>query len=119
MDVSAFSRIALHARFSIKLLFIPLISLLKKPASDPKNVVIHSSENQLAAFKNFVVIHSHHQRIARTRRRVRVFVEAGLIKPKLKDLIVKSPDFVEEDVKVVFDSIVKDRIRTEEKEKKL
>ncbi|GFW45062.1 transposable element Tcb2 transposase [Trichonephila clavipes] len=28
-DVSAFSRIALHATFSIKLLFIPLISLLK------------------------------------------------------------------------------------------
>ncbi|GFW45418.1 DDE_3 domain-containing protein [Trichonephila clavipes] len=28
MDVSAFSRIALHATFSIKLLFIPLISLL-------------------------------------------------------------------------------------------
>ncbi|GFU87340.1 hypothetical protein TNCV_2716261 [Trichonephila clavipes] len=27
-DVSAFSRIALHATFSIKLLFIPLISLL-------------------------------------------------------------------------------------------
>ncbi|GFU11518.1 transposon Tf2-6 polyprotein [Trichonephila clavipes] len=48
-----------------------------------------------------------------------LIVEAGLTKPKLKDLIVKSPDYVEEDVKVMFDSLVKDRIRTEEKEKKL
>ncbi|GFW02675.1 transposon Tf2-9 polyprotein [Trichonephila clavipes] len=48
-----------------------------------------------------------------------LIVEAGLTKPKLKDLIVKSPDYVEEDVKVMFDSIVKDRIRTEEKEEKL
>ncbi|GFU59658.1 transposable element Tcb2 transposase [Trichonephila clavipes] len=31
-DVSAFSRIALHATFSIKLLFIPLISLLASVA---------------------------------------------------------------------------------------
>ncbi|GFW33900.1 hypothetical protein TNCV_3589851 [Trichonephila clavipes] len=30
-DVSGFSRIALHATFSTKLLFIPLISLLKSP----------------------------------------------------------------------------------------
>ncbi|GFV24856.1 transposon Tf2-6 polyprotein [Trichonephila clavipes] len=48
-----------------------------------------------------------------------LIVEAGLTKPKLKDLIVKSPDYVEEDVKVMFDSIVKDRIRTEKKEEKL
>ncbi|GFU17837.1 transposon Tf2-6 polyprotein [Trichonephila clavipes] len=48
-----------------------------------------------------------------------LIVEAGLTKPKLKDLIVKSPDYVEEDVKVMFDSIVKDGIRTEEKEEKL
>ncbi|GFS72416.1 peptidase A2 domain-containing protein [Trichonephila clavipes] len=48
-----------------------------------------------------------------------LIVEAGLTKPKLKDLIVKSLDYVEEDVKVMFDSIVKDRIRTEEKEEKL
>ncbi|GFU68576.1 peptidase A2 domain-containing protein [Trichonephila clavipes] len=46
-----------------------------------------------------------------------LIVEASLTKPKLKDLIVKSPDYVEEDVKVMFDSIVKDRIRTEKKEK--
>ncbi|GFT65835.1 transposable element Tcb2 transposase [Trichonephila clavipes] len=32
MDVSAFSRIALHATFSIKLLFIPLISLFSSVA---------------------------------------------------------------------------------------
>ncbi|GFX66677.1 retrovirus-related Pol polyprotein from transposon 17.6 [Trichonephila clavipes] len=48
-----------------------------------------------------------------------LIVEAGLTKPKLKDFIMKSPDYVEEDVKVMFDSIVKDRIRTEEKEEKL
>ncbi|GFY72631.1 peptidase A2 domain-containing protein [Trichonephila inaurata madagascariensis] len=48
-----------------------------------------------------------------------LIVEAGLTKPKLKDLIVKSPDYVEEDVKVMFDSIVKDRISTEEKAEKL
>ncbi|GFY47675.1 transposon Tf2-9 polyprotein [Trichonephila inaurata madagascariensis] len=48
-----------------------------------------------------------------------LIVEAGLTKPKLKDLIVKSPDYVEEDVKVMFDSIVKDRIHAEEKAEKL
>ncbi|GFY37175.1 peptidase A2 domain-containing protein [Trichonephila inaurata madagascariensis] len=48
-----------------------------------------------------------------------LIVEAGLTKPKLKDLIVKSPDYVEEDVKVMFDSIVKDCISTEEKAEKL
>ncbi|GFY46785.1 peptidase A2 domain-containing protein, partial [Trichonephila inaurata madagascariensis] len=48
-----------------------------------------------------------------------LIVEAGLTKPKLKDLIVKSPDYVEEDVKVMFDSIVRDRISTEEKAEKL
>ncbi|GFY44756.1 retrovirus-related Pol polyprotein from transposon 17.6 [Trichonephila inaurata madagascariensis] len=48
-----------------------------------------------------------------------LIVEAGLTKPKLKDLIVKSPDYVEEDVKLMFDSIVKDHISTEEKAKKL
>ncbi|GFV95097.1 transposon Tf2-6 polyprotein [Trichonephila clavipes] len=91
------------------------------PANDPKCVVIHYSEDQLASFKNFVVIHSvfsgvitENQRIARTRRRVRLIVEASLTKPKLKDLIVKSPDYIEDDVKVMIDSIVKDRIRTEE-----
>ncbi|GFW01556.1 retrovirus-related Pol polyprotein from transposon 17.6 [Trichonephila clavipes] len=46
-------------------------------------------------------------------------VEASLTKPKLKDLIVKSSDYIEDDVKVMIDSIVKDRIRTEEKEEKL
>ncbi|GFV30046.1 hypothetical protein TNCV_1194931 [Trichonephila clavipes] len=46
-------------------------------------------------------------------------VEASLTKSKLKDLIVKSPDYVEEDVKLMIDSIVEDRIRTEEKEEKL
>ncbi|GFS59873.1 peptidase A2 domain-containing protein [Trichonephila inaurata madagascariensis] len=54
----------------------------------------------------------------RTRRRVGLIVEAGLYKPKLKDLIVKSPDYVE-DVKVMFDSIVKNCINTEEKAEKL
>ncbi|GFY40372.1 peptidase A2 domain-containing protein [Trichonephila inaurata madagascariensis] len=48
-----------------------------------------------------------------------LIVDAGLTKPKLRDLIVKSPDYVEEDVKVMFDSIVKDRISTEEKAEKL
>ncbi|GFW23388.1 peptidase A2 domain-containing protein [Trichonephila clavipes] len=48
-----------------------------------------------------------------------LIVEASLTKPKLKDLIVESPDYVEEDVKVMFNSIVKDRIRTEEKGEKL
>ncbi|GFW84436.1 transposon Tf2-6 polyprotein [Trichonephila clavipes] len=48
-----------------------------------------------------------------------LIVEASLTKPKLKDLIVKSPDYIEDDVKVMIDSIVKDRIRTEEKEEKL
>ncbi|GFS49157.1 transposon Tf2-6 polyprotein [Trichonephila inaurata madagascariensis] len=50
-----------------------------------------------------------------------LIIEAGLNKPKLKDLIVKSPDYVEEDVKVMFDSIVEDRIskESEEKEEKL
>ncbi|GFY15123.1 peptidase A2 domain-containing protein [Trichonephila clavipes] len=43
-----------------------------------------------------------------------LIVEASLTKPKLKDLIVKSPDYIENDVKVMIDSIVKDRIRTEE-----
>ncbi|GFV86603.1 retrovirus-related Pol polyprotein from transposon 17.6 [Trichonephila clavipes] len=43
-----------------------------------------------------------------------LIVEASLTKPKLKDLIVKSPDYIEDDVKVMIDSIVKDRIRTEE-----
>ncbi|GFT11179.1 hypothetical protein TNCV_1143301 [Trichonephila clavipes] len=46
-----------------------------------------------------------------------LIVEASLTKPKL-DLIVKSPDYIEDDVKMI-DSIVKDRIRTEEKEEKL
>ncbi|GFW49930.1 hypothetical protein TNCV_2315121 [Trichonephila clavipes] len=118
-----------------------LLNIRKKPASDPKNVVIHSSENQLAAFKNFVVIHSRHRKSANRQPPLLIFcckkmafllskkkedlkelaeelgliVEAGLTKPKLKDLIVKSPDYVEEDVKVMFDSIVKDRIRTEKK----
>ncbi|GFU93722.1 transposon Tf2-9 polyprotein [Trichonephila clavipes] len=44
-----------------------------------------------------------------------LIVEASLTKPKLKDLIVKSSDYIEDDVKVMIDSIVKDRIRTEEK----
>ncbi|GFX10266.1 hypothetical protein TNCV_1866631 [Trichonephila clavipes] len=44
-----------------------------------------------------------------------LIVEASLTKPKLKDLIVKSPDYIEDDVKVMIDSIVKDRIRKEEK----
>ncbi|GFW95420.1 retrovirus-related Pol polyprotein from transposon 17.6 [Trichonephila clavipes] len=48
-----------------------------------------------------------------------LIVKASLTKLKLKDLIVKSPDYVEEDVKVMFDSIVKDCIRTEEREEKL
>ncbi|GFS93249.1 hypothetical protein TNCV_2125321 [Trichonephila clavipes] len=48
-----------------------------------------------------------------------LIVEASLTKPKLKDLIVKSPYYIEDDVKVMIDSIVKDRIRTEEKEEKL
>ncbi|GFY44775.1 hypothetical protein TNIN_431701 [Trichonephila inaurata madagascariensis] len=48
-----------------------------------------------------------------------LIVEAGLTKPKLKDLILKSPDYVEEDVKVMLDSILKDRISTEEKVEKL
>ncbi|GFY17981.1 hypothetical protein TNCV_3384741 [Trichonephila clavipes] len=48
-----------------------------------------------------------------------LIVEASLTKPKLKDLIVKSSDYIEDDVKVIIDSIVKDRIRTEEKEEKL
>ncbi|GFS54116.1 transposon Ty3-I Gag-Pol polyprotein [Trichonephila inaurata madagascariensis] len=39
-----------------------------------------------------------------------LIVEAGLTKTKLKDLIVKSPGYLEEDVKVMFDSIMKDRI---------
>ncbi|GFX06226.1 hypothetical protein TNCV_642701 [Trichonephila clavipes] len=43
-----------------------------------------------------------------------LIVEASLTKHKLKDLIVKSPDYIEDDVKVMIDSIVKDRIRTEE-----
>ncbi|GFX67022.1 hypothetical protein TNCV_4181471 [Trichonephila clavipes] len=43
-----------------------------------------------------------------------LIVEASLTKPKLKDLIVKSPDYIEDDVKVMIDSIVKDRIRTDE-----
>ncbi|GFS70079.1 retrotransposable element Tf2 protein type 3-like protein [Trichonephila clavipes] len=43
-----------------------------------------------------------------------LIVEASLTKPKLRDLIVKSPDYIEDDVKVMIDSIVKDRIRTEE-----
>ncbi|GFT47063.1 transposon Tf2-6 polyprotein [Trichonephila clavipes] len=43
-----------------------------------------------------------------------LIVEASLTKPKLKDLIVKSTDYIEDDVKVMIDSIVKDRIRTEE-----
>ncbi|GFV15653.1 retrovirus-related Pol polyprotein from transposon 17.6 [Trichonephila clavipes] len=44
-----------------------------------------------------------------------LIVEASLTKPKLKDLIVKSPDYIEDDVKVMIDSILRDRIRTEEK----
>ncbi|GFV87088.1 hypothetical protein TNCV_5113061 [Trichonephila clavipes] len=48
-----------------------------------------------------------------------LIVKASLTKPKLKDVIEKSSDYVEEDVKVMFDSIVKDHIRTEEKEEKL
>ncbi|GFT77403.1 peptidase A2 domain-containing protein [Trichonephila clavipes] len=48
-----------------------------------------------------------------------LIVEASLTKPKLKDLIVKSPDYIEDDDKVMINSIVKDRIRTEEKEEKL
>ncbi|GFU41668.1 transposon Tf2-6 polyprotein [Trichonephila clavipes] len=48
-----------------------------------------------------------------------LIVEASLTKPKLKDLIVKSPDYIKDDVKVMIDSIVKDRIRTEDKEEKL
>ncbi|GFS67517.1 hypothetical protein TNCV_1419901 [Trichonephila clavipes] len=32
-------------------------SLKERPASDPKCVVIHSSEDQFASFKIFVVIH--------------------------------------------------------------
>ncbi|GFX93248.1 hypothetical protein TNCV_4761271 [Trichonephila clavipes] len=74
-----------------------------------------------------------------------LIAEASLSKPKKKDLIVKipdcwywdrtrdkashdpipiplgyrgHPDYVEEDVKLMFDSIVKDRIRKEEKEEK-
>ncbi|GFW43160.1 transposable element Tcb2 transposase [Trichonephila clavipes] len=41
-DVSAFSRIALHATFSIKLLFIPLISLLFRTLSDTLIKLNHS-----------------------------------------------------------------------------
>ncbi|GFV41255.1 hypothetical protein TNCV_1231701 [Trichonephila clavipes] len=119
------------------------------PANDPKCVVIHYSEDQLASFKNFVVIHSvfsgvitENQRIAsryslslvakmafllskkkehliELAEELGLIVEASLTKPKLKDLIVKSPDYIEDDVKVMIDSIVKDRIRTEEKEEKL
>ncbi|GFV76301.1 hypothetical protein TNCV_4524641 [Trichonephila clavipes] len=48
-----------------------------------------------------------------------LIVEATLTKPKLKYIFVKSPDYVEDDVKVMFDSIVKNRIRTEEREEKL
>ncbi|GFX30317.1 hypothetical protein TNCV_1964231 [Trichonephila clavipes] len=48
-----------------------------------------------------------------------LIVEEILTKPKIKDIIVKIPDYVEEDVKVMFDSIVMDRISTEEKEEKL
>ncbi|GFY66748.1 peptidase A2 domain-containing protein [Trichonephila inaurata madagascariensis] len=42
-------------------------------------------------------------------------------KPKIKNLTVKSPDYVEKDVKALFHSIVQDRIRkeAEEKEEKL
>ncbi|GFV44652.1 transposon Tf2-11 polyprotein [Trichonephila clavipes] len=71
------------------------------PANDPKCVVIHYSEDQLASFKNFVVIHS---------------VFSGVITENQR---IASPDYIEDDVKVMIDSIVKDRIRTEEKEEKL
>ncbi|GFW86302.1 hypothetical protein TNCV_4330861 [Trichonephila clavipes] len=69
------------------------------PANDPKCVVINYSEDQLASFKNFVVIHS---------------VFSGVITENQR---IASPDYIEDDVKVMIDSIVKDRIRTEEKEK--
>ncbi|GFU42079.1 hypothetical protein TNCV_3197391 [Trichonephila clavipes] len=39
-DVSAFSRIALHATFSIKLLFIPLISLLLLKLCNVEDVIV-------------------------------------------------------------------------------
>ncbi|GFT42740.1 hypothetical protein TNCV_2345441 [Trichonephila clavipes] len=96
------------------------------PANDPKCVVIHYSEDQLASsFKNFVVIHSvfsgvitENQRIApavtldllvakwhffskKKEHLIELAEELGLIsreasltKPKLKDLIVKSPDYI-------------------------
>ncbi|GFV50348.1 hypothetical protein TNCV_1068601 [Trichonephila clavipes] len=45
-------------------------------------------------------------------------IEAGFTKPKLKDLIMKSPDYVEENVKVMLDSIVDDRIGKEAEKKR-
>ncbi|GFX85931.1 transposon Tf2-9 polyprotein [Trichonephila clavipes] len=87
----------------------------ERPASDPKCVVIHSSEDQFASFKIFVVIHSVFSSVVieELAEELGLIVEASLTKPKLKDL-VKSPDYIEDDIKVMIDSIVKDRIRTEE-----
>ncbi|GFS30564.1 hypothetical protein TNIN_326111 [Trichonephila inaurata madagascariensis] len=50
-----------------------------------------------------------------------LIIEAGLTKLKIKELIVKSPDYVEVEVKVFFDIIVEECIRkeAEEKEEKL
>ncbi|GFY35128.1 transposable element Tcb1 transposase [Trichonephila clavipes] len=46
-DVSAFSRIALHATFSIKLLFIPLISLLLRETKLPVRLINITNERRL------------------------------------------------------------------------
>ncbi|GBM10272.1 hypothetical protein AVEN_64014-1 [Araneus ventricosus] len=44
--------------------------------------------------------------------------EASFTKLKLKELIVKSPDYVEDDVKKMLDGIVEERTKGEEKAEK-
>ncbi|GBO23853.1 hypothetical protein AVEN_165623-1 [Araneus ventricosus] len=44
--------------------------------------------------------------------------EASFSKLKLKELIVKSPDYVEDDVKKMLDGIVEERTKGEEKAEK-
>ncbi|GBN53059.1 hypothetical protein AVEN_108842-1 [Araneus ventricosus] len=45
--------------------------------------------------------------------------EASFTKLKLKELIAKSPDYVEDDVKKMLDGIVEERTKGEEKEEKM
>ncbi|GFT84688.1 hypothetical protein TNCV_2767081 [Trichonephila clavipes] len=86
----------------------------ERPASDPKCVVILQPSPWIFGCKMAFLLSKKKEHLIELAEELGLIVEASLTKPKLKDLIVKAPDYIEDDVKVMIDSIVKDRIRTEE-----